>query len=252
MVMTGGAVSSSVFSIALHGIGPDTIMLCFPAACFGFKILRAAALSQRVDMLGLTVISDLHFSAATKRNNTVKRAELMEKNERLLLEGERFNVHQMELNGSDGKIYHREVIRHPGAVVLLPLIDPDTVVLIRNHRATVGETLLELPAGTREPDESPTQTAARELIEETGYRAGNLLEMCEFYSAPGICDELMHLFVARDLAAGEHAREAVEQIENQLVHRNEIRQLIADGGIRDAKTLVGLYAFLFSDRLNVK
>ena len=183
---------------------------------------------------------------------TRKRAELMENNERLILEGERFNVYQMELNGSDGKTYHREVIRHPGAVVLLPLVDPDTVVLIRNHRATVGETLLELPAGTREPDESPKQTAARELIEETGYRAGNLVDMCEFYSAPGICDELMHLFMATDLTAGEHAREAVEQIENQLVHRNEIHQLIADGGIRDAKTLVGLYAFLFSDRLNVK
>ena len=70
-----------------------------------------------------------------------------------------------------------------------------------------------------------------------------------FYSAPGICDELMHLYVATDLTAGQHAREAVEQIENQLVHRNEVRDLIAQGSIRDAKTLVGLYAFLFADRL---
>jgi ADP-ribose pyrophosphatase len=174
----------------------------------------------------------------------------MANNERLVLEGERFNVYQMELNGSDGRIYHREVIRHPGAVVLLPLVDPDTVVLIRNHRVTVGETLLELPAGTREPDESPEQTAARELIEETGYRAGTLHSRGEFYSAPGICDELMHLFVATDLTAGQHAREAVEQIENQLVHRDEVRELIADGAIRDAKTLVGLYGFLFEDRLS--
>ena len=175
----------------------------------------------------------------------------METNERLVLEGERFDVYRMELNGSDGKVYHREVIRHPGAVVLLPLVDADTVVLIQNHRPTVGETLLELPAGTREPDESPEQTAARELIEETGYRAGMLQKMCEFYSAPGICDELMHLYVATDLTAGQHAREAVEQIENQLVHRNEVHGLIAQGTIRDAKTLVGLYAFLFADRLNV-
>jgi ADP-ribose pyrophosphatase len=174
----------------------------------------------------------------------------MANNERLVLEGERFNVYQMELNGSDGRIYHREVIRHPGAVVLLPLVDPDTVVLIRNHRVTVGETLLELPAGTREPDESPEQTAARELIEETGYRAGTLHSRGEFYSAPGICDELMHLFVATDLTAGQHAREAVEQIENQLVHRDEVRELIADGAIRDAKTLVCLYGFLFADRLS--
>ena len=170
--------------------------------------------------------------------------------ERVLLEGERFNVHQMELTGSDGNVYCREVIRHPGAVVLLPLVDSDTVVLIKNHRPTVAETLLELPAGTREPGESPEQTAARELIEETGYRAGCLQEMHEFYSAPGICDELMHLYMATDLTAGQPEREAVEQIENRLADRDEIHELIATGAIRDAKTLVGLYAFLFADRLN--
>jgi ADP-ribose pyrophosphatase len=110
--------------------------------------------------------------------------------------------------------------------------------------------LLELPAGTREPGESPEQTAARELIEETGYRAGCLQEMHEFYSAPGICDELMHLYMATDLTAGQPEREAVEQIENRLADRDEIHELIATGAIRDAKTLVGLYAFLFADRLN--
>ena len=84
--------------------------------------------------------------------------------ERLVLEGARFNVHEMQLTGSDGKQYVREVIRHPGAVVLLPLLDDDTVVLIRNRRPSVGETLFELPAGTREPDESAETTAARELV----------------------------------------------------------------------------------------
>ena len=165
--------------------------------------------------------------------------------ERLVLAGERFNVHRMELSGSDGKTYHREVIRHPGAVVLLPLLENDKVVLIENHRATVGETLLELPAGTREPEESPETTAARELIEETGYHAGQLQKIHEFYSAPGICDELMHLYVATDLTEGQHAREATEQIENRLASRQEIMRWISDGTIRDAKTLVGLYAFLF-------
>ena len=94
--------------------------------------------------------------------------------ERVVLQGARFNVHEMELLGSDGKTYRREVIHHPGAVVLLPLLDQDTVVLIENSRPSVGETLLELPAGTRESDEPPEQTAARELVEETGYHAGRL------------------------------------------------------------------------------
>lgn len=170
--------------------------------------------------------------------------------ERVVLEGARFNVHEMELVGSDGKTYTREVIRHPGAVVLLPLIDKDTVVLIENRRPSVGETLLELPAGTREPDESPAQTAARELVEETGYHAGVIESLHEFYSAPGICDELMHLFVARQLTKGEHQREATESIENRIASRRQIGQWITEGRIRDAKTLVGLYAFLYSPILH--
>ena len=167
--------------------------------------------------------------------------------ERLVLEGVRFNVHEMQLTGSDGKTYHREVIRHPGAVVLLPLIDRDTVVLIENRRPSVGETLLELPAGTREPGEPVEETAGRELIEETGYRAGGLRPLLEFYSAPGICDELMHLFLATELTQGEHDREATEQIENRIATREEISRWVKDGTIRDAKTLVGLYAFLIND-----
>lgn len=164
--------------------------------------------------------------------------------ERLVLSGARFDVYAMDLTGSDGNIYTREVIRHPGAVVLLPLIDADTVVLIENTRATVGETLLELPAGTREPGEDVIVTAARELVEETGYSAEVLTLIHEFYSAPGICDELMSLYVATGLTAGAPQREATEQINNRIVSREETRQLVASGQIRDAKSLVGLYAFL--------
>jgi ADP-ribose pyrophosphatase len=169
--------------------------------------------------------------------------------EKRLLRGERFDVHQMTLAGSDGKTYHREVIRHPGAVVLLPLLDNDTVVLIENSRPTVAETLLELPAGTRETGESAETTAARELVEETGYHAGQLVAVHEFFAAPGISDELMHLYVARDLTAGDAAREAVEQIENRIVTRQQVQELINNGQIRDAKTLIGLYVFLYSPQL---
>ncbi|MEM8669782.1 MAG: NUDIX hydrolase [Planctomycetota bacterium] len=165
-------------------------------------------------------------------------------NERVVLRGSRFNVNEMQLHGSDGKTYVREVIRHPGAVVLLPMIDENTIVLIENRRPTVAETLLELPAGTREADEPVEETARRELIEETGYTPGKLTKLLEFFSAPGICDELMHLYLAEDLTEGNHAREATENIENRITTRAEVIQMIADGKIRDAKTLVGLYAFL--------
>ncbi|WP_182867368.1 NUDIX hydrolase [Rhodopirellula sp. JC639] len=164
--------------------------------------------------------------------------------EPMLLKGARFNVHRMTLKGDDGRLYEREVIRHPGAVVLLPILDDGRVVLIENTRPTVGETLLELPAGTREPGEEALVTAGRELIEETGYRAGKLELVHEFYSAPGICDELMHLYRATELVAGDPEREATESIVNRIATRDEIRTWIADGTIRDAKTLVGLYAWL--------
>jgi ADP-ribose pyrophosphatase len=169
--------------------------------------------------------------------------------EKCILQGSRFDVHSMELTGRDGKTYVREVIRHPGAVVLLPLVDRDRVVMIANARPSVGETLLELPAGTREQGETVMETAHRELIEETGYHADALSELHQFYSAPGICDELMHLIVARGLTAGEPAREATEEIENRLADREQVEQWITEGRIRDAKTLVGLYAFLYSPQL---
>lgn len=164
--------------------------------------------------------------------------------EPMLLQGARFNVHRIMLTGDDGKEYQREVVRHPGAVVLLPVLDEDHVVMILNTRPTVNETLLELPAGTREPNEDAIVTAGRELIEETGYTAGKLSLVHEFYSAPGICDELMHLYQATELVAGDPQREATEQIENRIVSREEAIALIRDGSVRDAKTLVGLYAWI--------
>ncbi len=169
--------------------------------------------------------------------------------ERCLLRGARFNVHAMELIGLDGESYTREVVRHPGAVVILPLLDTDTVLLIENQRPAVGETLLELPAGTCEPDESIEATAARELVEETGYRAAGWRRLHDFYSAPGICDERMRLFVATGLTAGDPNREPTERIENRPADRAQVEAWVHGGQIRDAKTLVGLYAFLYAPAL---
>ena len=167
-------------------------------------------------------------------------------NEPILLRASRFTVNAMTMIDKHGNQIMREVVRHPGAVVLLPILDDGRVVMIENHRRTVNQTLLELPAGTIEIGESPAATAPRELIEETGYRAGKLTKIHEFYSCPGICDELMHLYVATELVAGDPDREATEQIENRIVTRAEIKSLVQSGKIRDAKTLVGLYWYLLT------
>jgi ADP-ribose pyrophosphatase len=169
---------------------------------------------------------------------------MSQSDEKLLLSCARFRVHEIEIPDRVAGVRKREVIRHPGAVVLLPILDDKRVLMINNLRHSVGETLLELPAGTIDPGEPPEMTAARELIEETGYRCSKLEKIHEFYSCPGICDERMHLYVATGLVEGLPDREATEEIENQVLTREEIEEGIDRGLIRDGKTLVGLYAYL--------
>ncbi|MEZ6087761.1 MAG: NUDIX hydrolase [Pirellulaceae bacterium] len=160
--------------------------------------------------------------------------------DRKVFDGIRFNVHELEYPAADGTLVRRHVARHPGAVVIVPLLSKDQVVLIQNTRPSVHRTLLELPAGTREPSESPETTAARELIEETGYTAGKLTLGLQFYASPGITDERMHLFIAEDLEEGEHAREPGEWIQNQIVSWDQIDQMFDRGEFEDGKTITGL------------
>jgi ADP-ribose pyrophosphatase len=107
----------------------------------------------------------------------------------------------------------------------------------------VGQTLIELPAGTRQPDESPEKSARRELQEETGYLAGRLEKLAEFFTSPGIVDERMHAFIASDLSAGSPMREPNEQIENLPLTWEEAMDLVNRGVIQDGKTLVTLLLY---------
>ena len=157
-----------------------------------------------------------------------------------LLETSRFRVERVTRTLADGTPHQREVIRHPGAVTILPLVDEQHVCLIRNYRVSVDQTLIELPAGTREPHEPPETTAHRELIEETGYRAGELTEIHQFYLSPGILDERMYLYLATDLELVGAQREVGEEIENLVVSLTEAIAMVQDGQIQDAKTIVGL------------
>lgn len=160
--------------------------------------------------------------------------------ERTLLEAARFRVDRLSQKFSDGRLVERDVIKHPGAVVILPLLDDGRICLIRNYRLAVGQWLLELPAGTLEPGEQPQTTAERELIEETGYRATTVTPLCEFFMSPGILHERMHAFVARGLVEGETARETGELIINHLVTPEQIDDLLRNQKIQDAKSIATL------------
>jgi ADP-ribose pyrophosphatase len=158
----------------------------------------------------------------------------------VLLTTAKFRVVRETIPSPSGKVKTREIVRHPGACVIVPMLDDGRVCLIRNWRVAVNQTLIELPAGTLEPPEPPEKTAERELIEETGYRARKIEFLHAFFLSPGILDEKMYLYLATGLTEGATAREEGEEIENWLVPWDEAIEMIFRGEIQDAKTMVGL------------
>ena len=154
--------------------------------------------------------------------------------------GRIFKVVKKFITGSSGKQLERHIIVHPGAVVILPILSDGRIVLIRQQRIAVEENLIELPAGTMEPGEEPIVTARRELMEETGYRADELVPALKFYTSPGFVKEEMRLFKATKLTAGPTALDDDEKIEPLLVDLPQAMNMVLSGEIRDAKTIVGL------------
>ncbi len=161
----------------------------------------------------------------------------------VLLETSRFRVVRRARTLPDGRVHRREVVEHPGAVVVLPREADGRVWLIRSFRLAVGETLWELPAGTLEPGEDPGRAASRELAEETGLRAGQIRLLHRFWMSPGILSERMHLYCAEQLTPGPTALELGEEIEAHPVQWDEALAMVGRGEIQDAKTLVGLLWF---------
>jgi ADP-ribose pyrophosphatase len=157
-----------------------------------------------------------------------------------LLETRRFTVVRRRERLADGSSREREVVLHPGSVVVVPLVSADHVCLVEVVRAAVGRTLVELPAGTLDREESLVDAARRELVEETGYRAGRMEAVGSFWMSPGILRERMHLFLAEDLTPGPQALEPGEQITTRVVSWNDAVAMCRDGRIDDAKTVAGI------------
>lgn len=154
----------------------------------------------------------------------------------------RLEVHHLE-DEQTGKRTRREVVVHPGAVVILGLRDDGKILLIRNRRYSIDQTLLELPAGTLEKGEDPINCAGRELLEETGYLAGRLVPMGSFYTSPGILSEKMYAFVAYDLSPQQADLDEGEEIELAPTTLQDAIDLIRQGEIRDGKTIATLLMY---------
>ncbi len=158
--------------------------------------------------------------------------------------GRKFDLVRLTVPGPSGRPITREVVRHPGAVVVLPLLEapgqPVRVVLIRNLRPAVGQSLVELPAGTLEPGEPPDACAGRELVEETGFAAATLEPLGRFYTSPGLTDELMSAFVARGLTAVGQRLEDDEEIAVVPMPVPDALALVDSAQLVDGKSILAL------------
>jgi ADP-ribose pyrophosphatase len=133
----------------------------------------------------------------------------------------------------------RAVVRHRGSAVMMAVDEKKRILLVRQYRLPAGKYLWELPAGSVDPGEKPLQTARRELIEETGYRARTWRKLASFYPSPGFVAERMTIFLATDLTAGTATPMDDERIETRWYTRRELAGMIDSGKIEDAKTIIG-------------
>jgi ADP-ribose pyrophosphatase len=134
----------------------------------------------------------------------------------------------------------REVVTHPGSVVVLPVLPDGRILLIRQYRHATRKFLWELVAGRIDAHESPRRAAARELVEETGYRARHFRPFLDFFPTPGFLEEKMHILLAEGLSEGQPEPEEDERITSRLFTRKKLEQMIQRGKIRDGKTIAGL------------
>ncbi len=144
---------------------------------------------------------------------------------------------------ADGRVVLREVVEHAAGAAVVAVDADGYVLLVRQDRPAAGAHVLELPAGLVDPGESAEECAARELAEETGYSAAGVEPLTKFYSSPGFCTELLHIFVATDLRASPTPRDEEEEIELVRLPLAAAIERVLDGEISDAKTVAGLLAY---------
>jgi ADP-ribose diphosphatase len=161
-----------------------------------------------------------------------------------IFEGHVFDIKVDQIVYDSGNESVREVILHNGGAVVLPVTKKGKIVLVKQYRYPFDDFLYELPAGKLEINEDPQECATRELTEETGYTSDKISYLGKIYTSPGFCDEILYIYLAEDLIAGEHNREEGEDgMEIHELTIQEVDKMIAEGKIVDGKSISGLYYF---------
>jgi len=162
----------------------------------------------------------------------------------VIYQGPVFGLRRDDVLEPTGVRARREVITHPGSVVVLPVLKDGRIVMIRQYRHATRQFLWELVAGRKEPEETPEAGAARELLEETGYRAKRFKMILDFFPTPGFLEERMWLLLAEGLTAGAAEPEEDEKIEVKSYSVNELKQMMKKGQLKDAKSIAGILYYL--------
>jgi len=143
----------------------------------------------------------------------------------------------------NGKKLNRSLIMHPGISVIVPVLDVNRIILLQQYRYGAGRVLWEVPAGTISQDETPLQCAKREIEEETGFRASRWRELTSCYTSPGYNTEVIHCFAASQFCKTQASLEEDEVLEVKVVAVQEVKKMIKEGSIQDAKSLVALFSY---------
>jgi len=141
----------------------------------------------------------------------------------------------------DGREAQREIVRHPGASMIVPILNDRKIVLIRQFRKPLEKVYYEMPAGKLDNNENPLDCAVRELKEETGYTAGKIQHILSTDMTPAFSDEIMHIYIATELIEGETQKDKDEFIETKIFSIEELEKMVYSGEITDAKTVIGVF-----------
>jgi ADP-ribose pyrophosphatase len=175
---------------------------------------------------------------------------MMQLNRERVYQGKAFNVARVTMRNDEGKEVVREVIEHPGAACIIPMIDNDTVLLVEQWRIGAKRPLWEIPAGTLDEGEDPLACAARDLEEETGHKAARIEHLFTLFPSPGILDEKMHIFVATGLTSGTQKLDDDEDIRVKPFTFRDLRVQLKANNIKDGKTIAALgYLMVFKPYL---
>ena len=156
------------------------------------------------------------------------------------IQGRKFTFWKSQRRLPNGVSVQLDYIEHPGAALIVPILNKNTLIMLRQYRAVLKRYLFELPAGTLDRGERPLQCAQRELVEETGYAARRFKKLGFIYPVPGYSDEIIYIYQAEDLSHRVGQKDADEILHPRVFSRTQIRRMFRAGQIRDAKTICGL------------